>query len=85
VAEHPMEKLARELCGEEVCLLSLAKGLKMKLGRIGYAEEGLRLTIYMGMPFEFNAELKLSRRDALWLHAQLDKALADPSNSNMPE
>src|SRR5690349_6364895 len=64
--------------------LDLAAPMRMDVSRIGYDEEGLRLTVALGSPYEFNAEVKLSRADAKWLIARLQAELADPRNANMP-
>lgn len=64
--------------------LDLAAPMRMDVSRIGYDEEGLRLTVALGSPYEFNAEIKLSRADAEWLVARLQVELADPRNANLP-
>lgn len=64
--------------------LDLAKPMQIDVGRIGYASEGLRLTLSIASPYEFNAEVKLSRADAEWLVERLRQALADPRNDNLP-
>jgi len=60
--------------------LDLAAPLRLAVGRIGYPEEGLRLTIARGMPFKFNSEVKLSRRDCKWLVEALNEALVTMDN-----
>lgn len=64
--------------------LDLARPMRMDVSRIGYPDEGLRLTVSIDSPYQFNVEVKLSRRDAEWLRARLDAELANPSNDNMP-
>lgn len=55
------------------------------VSRIGYPDEGLRLTISVGIPYQFNAEVKLSRADAEWLRDRLNAELTNPKNANMPK
>ena len=64
--------------------LSLANNMTLEVSRIGYADEGLRLTIAMGCPYKYNSEIKLGRADAEWLCARLRQELDDPKNENMP-
>lgn len=59
--------------------------MTMDVGRIGYDEEGLRLTFAIGMPFDFHAEVQLSRADAESLIEQLRANLDDPRNANLPK
>ena len=82
--EHRLEKLERELLGTPMRDLDLCD-LHCQLSRIGYDEEGLRLTFSIGCPYEFNAEVKLSRGDARWLRDALTDALNDPRNANLPK
>jgi hypothetical protein len=63
--------------------LDLAAPLRVQVTRLGYPDEGIRLTIAHGMPFEFSTELKLSRRDTERLIAALQHQLADPSSENL--
>ncbi|HEV7523032.1 MAG TPA: hypothetical protein VGP89_18160 [Candidatus Angelobacter sp.] len=65
--------------------LTLAKGMGLIIGRIGYPDEGIRFTVHQGSPFNFNSELQLSRSDAEWVVATLRKQLDDPNQSNFPE
>jgi hypothetical protein len=65
--------------------LDLARPMRVDVGRIGYADEGLRLTFSIGSPYKFNAEVQLSRADAEWLVARLRAELADPRNANLPK
>jgi hypothetical protein len=83
MAEHPLQKLERELLGTPMRDLDLC-GLHCQVSRIGYGDEGLRLTLSVGMPYEFETEVKLSRADAMWLRDALTAALVDPRNENMP-
>lgn len=64
--------------------LDMAKPMHADVSRIGYEEEGLRLTLSIDSPYEFNAEVKLSRADAEWLRDRLTQELNDPRNVNMP-
>jgi hypothetical protein len=82
--EPPLRQLARELLGTPMRDLDLC-GLHCQLSRIGYDTEGLRLTFAIGSPYEFNAEIKLSRADCVWLRDALTQALANPRNANMPK
>jgi hypothetical protein len=58
--------------------------MDVDVGRIGYDDEGLRLTLSLGSPYQFNAEVKLSRGDAQWLIDRLQAELAHPKNANLP-
>lgn len=60
-------------------------GMSADVARLGYEDEGLRFTLAIHSPYDFNAEVKLSRADAEWLRSRLDAELADPKNSNMPK
>lgn len=64
--------------------LTLAKGLNAQLTRIGYPDEGLRLTVFDKIPYNFHVELQLSRSDAVALAHALREALKDPRNANLP-
>jgi hypothetical protein len=64
--------------------LDLSAPMRADVGRLGNDEEGLRLTLAIGSPYEFNAEVKLSRGDAEWLVARLRAELDDPRNVNLP-
>lgn len=65
--------------------LTLARDMTLEVSRIGYPDEGLRLTIALGSPYKFDAEVKLGRADAEWLVTRLQQELADPKNANMPK
>jgi len=65
--------------------LDLATPMRVDVGRIGYGDEGLRLTFSIGSPYEFNAEVKLSRADAEWLRLRLAQELENPRNANLPK
>jgi hypothetical protein len=54
------------------------------LSRIGYSDEGVRLTIHDTVPYKFHVEVQLSRKDMEWLVAELQKELSNPRNSEMP-
>lgn len=82
--EPPIRKMERELLGTPMRDLDLC-GLHCQVNRIGYEEEGLRLTLSIGCPFEFNSEVKLSRGDCEWLRDVLTRALEDQQNANMPK
>jgi hypothetical protein len=64
--------------------LKLAKGLHLELSRIGYAEEGLRLTVFDQIPYNFHVEVQLSRSDAVALVSYLQAHIANPRNDNLP-
>lgn len=55
-----------------------------QVGRLGNDDEGIRLTIAIDYPYEFNAEVKLSRADAEWLVGRLRAELDNPRNANLP-
>ena len=57
--------------------------MTMDVGRIGYADEGLRLTFAIGIPFDFHVEVQLSREDAESLIEQLRANLDDPRQDNL--
>jgi hypothetical protein len=63
--------------------LDLAAPMRLDVSRLGYDEEGLRLTFSIGSPFNFNAEVQLS--DAEWLVQRVTSELADPRNANLPK
>ena len=65
--------------------LTLADPLMIVIGRIGYPDEGLRLTICRNVPYKFSTEIQLSRSDVEWLVAELQKELENPGNDNMPD
>lgn len=83
--KHGLRQLMEDLGVSQLRDLSLAKGMTIEVSRIGYEDEGLRLTIAMGCPYQFNAEVKLGRTDAEWLVARIRKELSDPRNKNMPQ
>ena len=60
-------------------------GMECQVGRIGYPDEGLRLTLSIGSPYEYSAEVKLTRADAEWLRDILAQQLNDRRNDNMPK
>lgn len=57
--------------------------MTMDVGRLGYDDEGLRLTFAIGSPFDFHVEAQLSRADAESLIAQLRANLDDPRQANL--
>lgn len=79
----PLRDLEREWLGTPMRDLDLCE-LHCQVSRIGNYDEGLRLTFSIGCPFEFNAEIKLSRSDCEWLRDALTAQLLDPRNDNMP-
>ncbi len=58
--------------------------MRAAVGRLGYPDEGLRLTLAIGCPYDFHVEVQFSRRDAEWLVARLTAELSDPKNDNLP-
>ena len=64
--------------------LQLAYDLFLRVSRIGYEDEGLRLTIFDQTPFKFHVELQLSRKDAENLIQILQEQLNDERQVNMP-
>ena len=65
--------------------LDLATPMHADVSRLGYTDEGLRLTLSIDRPYAFNAEVKLSRADAEWLRDRLTQELNDRRNANMPK
>jgi hypothetical protein len=59
--------------------------MTMDVSRIGYDEEGLRLTFAIGMPFDFHVEVQFTRADAESLIEQLRANLDDPRQANLPK
>lgn len=64
--------------------LDLAQPMYIDVSRLGYGDEGIRLTFAINSPYEFNSEVKLSRADAEWLVRRLQVELAEPKNANLP-
>ena len=64
--------------------LQLADGLALRVSRIGYEDEGLRLTIFDQTPFKFHVELQLSRKDTKNLIKILEAKLSEERQVNMP-
>jgi len=60
--------------------LKLAKGLFCSVGRIGYKEEGLRLTFGDAIPYNLVFEVQLARSDIIPLIKLLQKALKEEKN-----
>jgi hypothetical protein len=63
--------------------LDMATGMRMVVGRIGYPDEGLRLTFSIHCPYDFHAEVQLSRADAESLVEQVNAWLNDPRQANL--
>lgn len=57
----------------------------MEVGRIGYADEGLRLSFSIGFPHDFSVEVQLTRADAESLIEQIRAHLEDPRHDNLPK
>lgn len=57
--------------------LELAKGSRCELSRIGYEDEGVRLTFYDRKPFKLHIEVQLSRLDVERLINALRQALVE--------
>ena len=57
--------------------------MTMRVSRLGYTEEGLRLTFAIGSPFDFHIEVQLSRADAESLIEQVRANLDDPRQANL--
>lgn len=85
MAKTKIEKLFTEMGLMDKHDLRLAPGLSIEVRRLGYADEGLRLTVSMGFPYNYNAEVKLGRADAEWLATKLRQELDNPRNANMPK
>lgn len=65
--------------------LRLARGLFLKCDRIGYPDEGIRITVYDDVPYNFHVELQLTRLDAEYLIAALQHELASARSKNLRE
>ena len=52
----------------------------IEVSRIGYADEGLRLTVANNMPYKFHVEVQLAKEDIEWLIAKLQQALKEEEN-----
>lgn len=83
-AERTMDDIGEMLGIPRSRPLDLARPMHLDISRIGYADEGLRLTLSIDSPYQFNAEVKLSRADTEWLIQRLTAELADPKNANLP-
>lgn len=57
--------------------LQLAKGQRCELSRIGYEDEGVRLTFYDKKPFRIHTEVQLSRLDVEHLISGLKQSLEE--------
>lgn len=57
--------------------------MTMTVGRLGYADEGLRLTFAVGSPYDYHTEVQLSRADAESLIEQIRANLDDPRQANL--
>ena len=55
----------------------------MRVSRIGYPDEGLRLEFCIGMPFDFHVEAQLTRSDAESLIEQLRAHLDSETSDNL--
>jgi hypothetical protein len=64
----------------EIKQLGIAKTNYIQLSRIGYPDEGLRLTIFDNVPFNCSFEVQLSKSDIKWLIAKLTEALEKENN-----
>ena len=60
---------------QEFYPLEIAKGLYMQVSRIGYPDEGIRLTFLDDIPFNLHFEVQLSRKDVQILIERLQKKL----------
>jgi hypothetical protein len=65
--------------------LRMANGLNLQINRIGYPDEGIRFTVFQGMPFNCHFEVQLTRRDAEQVIAILQQELADRRSNNLRE
>jgi len=59
----------------KIVRLELAKGLYFQLTRIGYEDEGIRLTFFDNIPFKLSFEVQLSKKDTKELIEQLKNKL----------
>ena len=65
--------------------LILVEGMYVRVSRLGYEDEGIRLTFSTGMPFDFSVEVQLSRRDTEALIKSLLDELERNKDGNLPE
>ena len=64
--------------------LEIAKNITCSVGRIGYNDEGIRVTFFDDMPFNCHFEIQLSRRDTEALIELLRNELLNKRSSNLP-
>jgi hypothetical protein len=64
-------------------VLDMATPMHADVSRIGYPDEGIRVTVGLRCPFDAHFEVQLSRSDAEWLIARLLAELASPRNDNL--
>ena len=70
---------------EEFIPLKLAKGLYCHISRIGYPDEGIRVTFLDAVPYNLHFEVQLSRTDAEWMIAKLQDMLKSERQDNLPK
>jgi hypothetical protein len=69
--KNSLRQLMEDLGVSKLLDLRLVPGMTLEVSRIGYADEGLRLTLALGSPYKYNSEVKLGRADAEWLCQRL--------------
>lgn len=81
--ETAKEQRQRELMYRERVLDLPKNRMTMRVARIGYPDEGLRLEFCIGMPFDFHVEAQLTRSDAESLIEQLRAHLDSKTSDNL--
>lgn len=76
------EARVKVACRRRVLDMTLHR-MTMDVSRLGYADEGLRLTFAIGSPFDFHVEVQMTRADAESLIEQLQANLDDPRSANL--
>lgn len=64
----------------EFIKLEIAKGLYCEVSRIGYEDEGIRLTFLDTVPYNLHFEVQLSRKDTEQIIQQLQEMLETEEN-----
>ena len=63
----------------------MAKGLYCDVHRLGYEDEGIRLTFFDDKPFNLHFEVQLSKKDTEKLIEELKKELESENSKNLQE
>jgi len=64
-------------------MLDISKGNFVQVGRIGYPDEGIRLTFCDGFPYNLHFEIQLSRCDAEFVINALTNMLNSKEQDNL--